>query len=388
MSLRVGIIGAGAHGATAAFHLARRGVDTVVFERGAPASGPTGQASGVVRSYYTNPFLAEVSRASTRVLARFAEEVGGGSSGYVETGALYLHDEDDAADVLATAAVLTEAGVDHTVLDPTALAARFPAVDLAGIGIGVWEDHAGFADPHATTIAFAGRAVELGADLRLGAEVQRIHEHAHGVDLTTADGIVHRVDRLLVAAGPWTAPLLAQVGVSLPLVAERHVVAAFAHGDATRAGAIDHVLIDVPGGYYSRPGAVAGEFIAGPLAPTLPADPDRFSPALAAAERDWLATRTAARVPVRADAQLVRGWASLYDVSPDWQPVIGQVGERIFVDAGTSGHGFKLSPVLGDHVARLLLGDPDPRLQPFHPDRFAAGLSGLASGFGAARILG
>ncbi|MDQ8045973.1 MAG: FAD-binding oxidoreductase [Patulibacter sp.] len=388
MSPRIGIIGAGAHGATAAFHLARRGVDTIVFERGAPASGPTGQASGVVRSYYTNPFLAELSSASTRVLARFAQEVGGGTSGYVETGALYLHGGDDIADVHATSSVLTEAGVAHEVLTPSAIAERFPDVATDGVAIAVWEDHAGFADPHATTLAFAGRAVDLGADLRLGTEVARITERLDDVEITTADGTVHRVDRLLVAAGPWTAPLLAQVGVHLPLLAERHVVAAFAQGEQTRERALDHVLIDVPGGYYSRPGATAGEFVAGPLAPTLPADPDRFSPALAPAERDWLAARAAARVPVRADAELVRGWASLYDVSPDWQPVIGQVSDRVYVDAGTSGHGFKLSPVLGDHVARLLLGDPDPRLHQFHPDRFAAGHAGLASGFGAARILG
>ncbi|MFI5915113.1 hypothetical protein [Dactylosporangium sp. NPDC051541] len=65
----------------------------------------------------------------------------------------------------------------------------------------------------------------------------------------------------------------------------------------------------------------------------------------------------------------------------------GRVSERVFVDAGTSGHGFKLAPVWGDHVARLLLDVPDPRLAQFSPARFTAG-AGLAAGFGAARILG
>ncbi|MEV0567499.1 FAD-dependent oxidoreductase [Dactylosporangium sp. NPDC050588] len=72
----VGIVGAGVHGLSAAYHLARRGVSTVVFERGTRAAGPTGRASGVVRSYYTNPFLAEVARDSTAVLADFADQVG------------------------------------------------------------------------------------------------------------------------------------------------------------------------------------------------------------------------------------------------------------------------------------------------------------------------
>ena len=87
------------------------------------------------------------------------------------------------------------------------------------------------------------------------------------------------------------------------------------------------------------------------------------------------------------DAAPRGGWASVYDVSPDWQPVIGQVAENVFVDAGTSGHGFKLAPALGRHVAALLLDSPDPRLARFSPDRFAAHRP-LRAGFGDRRIVG
>jgi glycine/D-amino acid oxidase-like deaminating enzyme len=388
MSLEIGIIGAGAHGATVAYHLARRGIRPIVFERGAPASGPTGEASGVVRSYYTNPFLAEVASQSTAVLADFAEQVGGGS-GYVETGALYLHDAGEAAEVDATSAVLTGAGVEHRRLDHAALASGFPGLAFDSPTIGIWEEHAGYADPRATTVSYAARAVELGAELRLRAEVVSVREHGAGVTVGLSSGETYEVQRLLVAAGPWTAALLAQVGVRVPLTTERHVVAGLTHRASSVDDAIEHVLIDVPGGYYSRPSGLTGEFLVGGLAPAELADPDRFSPELSDDELSALAARVAGRVRVRADTTRSRGWASLYDVSPDWQPAIGQVGERVFVDAGTSGHGFKLSPVLGDHVARLLLGDADPRLQPFHPDRFGGHDEGrLASGFGTARILG
>src|SRR3954462_5646498 len=91
----VGIVGAGVHGVTAAYHLARRGVSTVVFERGPRAGGPTSRASGVVRAYYTNRFLAEVARDSIDAL-----------TGYVRTGGLYLHTAADSAD----------AGLEHEVL--------------------------------------------------------------------------------------------------------------------------------------------------------------------------------------------------------------------------------------------------------------------------------
>ena len=75
-------------------------------------------------------------------------------------------------------------------------------------------------------------------------------------------------------------------------------------------------------------------------------------------------------------------------MSPDWQPVIGEIAPGVFVDAGTSGHGFKLAPALGAHIADLLTGaDADPGLEQFHPRRFERA-GGLDAGFGEARILG
>ena len=57
------------------------------------------------------------------------------------------------------------------------------------------------------------------------------------------------------------------------------------------------------------------------------------------------------------------------------------------MDAGTSGHGFKLAPGLGRHIAALVMGDEVPGIEAFHPNRFARAHS-LAAGYGDARILG
>jgi glycine/D-amino acid oxidase-like deaminating enzyme len=82
------------------------------------------------------------------------------------------------------------------------------------------------------------------------------------------------------------------------------------------------------------------------------------------------------------------GWASLYDVSPDWMPVIGEIAPGVFVDAGSSGHGFKLAPALGADVASLIMGNEVVEgIREFTPDRFTAGHT-LAAGYGSARILG
>jgi glycine/D-amino acid oxidase-like deaminating enzyme len=382
----VAIIGAGVHGASAAYHLALRGVSTVVFEQNTPASGPTGQSSAIVRSYYTNPFLAEVARDSTRFFEEFDARTNGGDGGYRRTGGLYLHGDDDVAHVRRTADGMATLGIDHEVLLAPALAERFPMLSLHDIAIGVWEECAGYADPHQSAVGFVAAAKRSGTQVFSHTRVVRIKEQPRSVRLELGDGSSHEVGTVLIAAGPWSRPLANQVGFNVPLTVERHVVAGLGFPSHATPPSVSHLLLDVVGGYYSRP-LEPNQFLLGGLVSSEEANPDNFSTAITDLEFAWLAERAIERVPSRAAAVARSSWASVYDVSPDWQPVIGQVSEHTFIDAGTSGHGFKLAPVLGEHVARLLVGDADDRLAQFSPARFTTG-SFLSSGFGDARILG
>jgi glycine/D-amino acid oxidase-like deaminating enzyme len=377
------VIGAGVHGASAAYHLAQAGVRTVVVERGAPAGGPTGRSSAVCRAYYTNDFLARAARDSIRMLADFGQLVGG-DSGYRRTGALFLHPPGDEAAVRATAARLSELEIPTEALSPEQVHERFADFDLAGIGVGAWEDDAGYADPAGTTRGLFDRAVALGAEARLHAAVARIDPRpGGGGTLVLGDGERIEADRVLLAAGPWTRPLAAELGVELPLTVERHVVATFRWGPARPTP----LHADIPGGYYARP---EGEqlYLVGPLHAAANADPDAFNQAIAPAEVADLSARVVRRIPQLDRSEAHGGWASLYDVSPDWQPVIGEIAPGVVVDAGTSGHGFKLAPALGSHVAALLMGAPvDAGIEAFHPRRFEEDRA-LAAGWGEARILG
>lgn len=380
------VIGGGVHGASAAWHLATRGTDVLLVERGELAGGPTGRSSAVCRAYYTDPFLATVARASLDLLADFGEHTGGRAAGFHRTGGLFLHGPDDLAAVEATAAALNAIGTRTDVLRPDELAERLPRIGLDGVACAAFEHDAGYADPVLTTTGLVERACELGARVRTRTAVTelRLAATGDGVTATLADGGRVAAGRVLLAAGPWTAPLARQVGVELPLTVERHVVATFAAGEAAP---LEVVLADVPGGYYAKP-EPGGGFLVGPLTPEPPIDdPDRFDERIRDAEVAGLGGSLVARIPDLAAAAPRGGWASLYDVSPDWQPVIGEVAPGVVVDAGTSGHGFKLAPALGGYVADLVLGDPDPGLAAFHPTRFDAG-EGLAAGYGEARILG
>src|ERR1700674_3543827 len=93
----VGIIGGGIHGASAAFHLASRGVRATVFEQGAPAGGPTGRSSAICRAYYTNHYLARIANKSLEMFRTFGELTAGRDCGHHQTGAVYLHPDTDAS---------------------------------------------------------------------------------------------------------------------------------------------------------------------------------------------------------------------------------------------------------------------------------------------------
>ncbi len=379
----VAIVGAGVHGASAAYHLSSRGVKAALFERTAPAAGPTGASSAICRAYYTNPFLAAVARDSIRML-RDSMELTGVDAGFRSTGLLFLHPPEDEAEVRAAVDRLNGLGIATDLLDGAAVAAAYPAFDLDGIGIGAFERDAGYADPHATTDGLVRRAIAQGAVARFGQRVLGISANPGDVTITTEDGTRTSCGRALIAAGPWSRPLAAQVGAELPLTVERHVVATFRWAGAAPVPAHG----DLVGGYYFRP---EGEdlYLMGSLHPAPATDPDAFDTAIREPEIRALAGAAMRRIPHLSASESQGGWASLYDVSPDWQPMIGEIAPGVFLDAGTSGHGFKLAPALGGHVADLVTGtpEPDPGLADFDPFRFERGAA-MAAGYGDARILG
>lgn len=380
----VAIVGAGVHGASAAFHLSTRGVKVAIFDERGPAGGPTGRSSGICRAYYTSGFLASMARKSIDMLAHFDELVGG-PSGFRRTGFLWLHGPRDSAELDVSVGRLQQAGVDVSRLSAGEISRAYPMFSLDAVSEGLWEPGAGYADPVLTTTSLANAAAAAGAKTFYYTKVVSIEHDGRGFVVKTSRGDEQHAQKVLLAAGPWTRPLAALVGVDLPLTVERHVVAVIRWRDASTMP-FGHADL-VTGQYYCKP---EGEelYCVGPLLPAEPADADSFDDDLDDDEGLQLTRSVTARVPALRDAELVGGWASLYDVSPDWQPVIGEVTEGVFVDAGTSGHGFKLAPALGAAVADLVMNEAvDPELQQFHPRRFASGQL-LTAGYGAARIVG
>jgi len=383
--MEVAIIGAGIHGASAAFHLASMGIKPTVFEQRAPAGGPTGFSSAICRAYYTNRYLARIAHASLDMFRGFGELTGGRECGFRQTGMVYLHPGTDAGALHDASRYMNSIGTRIEILSQAELHRDFPLLDPKEVGVAGWEPDAGYADPVATTAGMLARACELGAEQRLYSRVVGLEpRHTGGANLSLENGETLECERLLIAAGPWTRGLSAQLGTQLPLTVERHYVATI-RWSAAREMRYAHA--DIVGGYYCKP---EGDelYCLGPLTPEPEVDPDAPVRGIDLAESDALATLATKRIPRLKEAESTGGWASLYDVSPDWMPVIGEIAPGVFVDAGTSGHGFKLGPALGADVAALIAGSQvDDGIREFTPERFEDGRR-LAAGYGEAKILG
>src|SRR5215475_14137595 len=165
------------------------------------------------------------------------------------------------------------------------------------------------------------------------------------------------------------------VGVELPITVCRHKISFFTR-PADAAG--PHPLVyDFVKNIYTRP-ETGGLTLVGTLESELHdrADPDRYQEGLSFEETADAMERAAHRFPVMEGGAVARGYAGCFDVTPDWHPILDAVGPSgFFVAAGFSGHGFKLSPAVGQMVATLVVDGPSGHgdLPTFRLSRFAEG---------------
>lgn len=176
----------------------------------------------------------------------------------------------------------------------------------------------------------------------------------------------------------WAAELAQWTGIALPLVAERHRVLALQAEASQAYTAAMPVFKDLasPGMLYARSYGgrqmLVSEGLAGELLPAPDDRPGDVSMEFVAA----IGEQVAQRFPAYAEAALASAWTGVYDVTPDWNPVLGPVeGLRgLVIGCGFSGHGFKLSPAVGRVLAQAALGlRPDVSLAPYALERFRSG---------------
>ncbi|WP_433502597.1 NAD(P)/FAD-dependent oxidoreductase [Pseudonocardia halophobica] len=371
------VIGGGLEGCATAWALSQAGItDVTVVERHTVGSGGSGKSSGVVRCHYGVSSLAAMAGRSLDLFEN-AAEVLGEDIGFHQTGYVVGVGPENVDALHASMADQRAVGVRTEDIDHAEVQKLWPVADLEPFGAFAWEERGGHGDAYRTAQGFLTAARRGGVRLRQGTTVAEIvvrAGRATGVRLT--DGSVLAAGAVVLAAGPWSVPLLAAHGVELPITVHREQIVLIDPGQ--ELGPVP-VFSDLVSLQYIRPES-GGELLFGnsDLAELEPADPDHYSNRATEQFIELTIDKVGTRLPGLADPSIASTYAGCYDVTPDFNPVISLAPvDDLVVAAGFSGHGFKISPAVGALVADLVLsGDssvPTIPARDFRLSRFAEG---------------
>ena len=348
------IVGGGAMGAATAFHLARLGItDVVLLERDALASGSTSKSAGGIRAQFADELNVRIALRSLDEFERF-EELTGVDISFRKYGYLFLLDNE--ADVTTFRAALDlqqSLGVPSRELSPAEAAELVPQLAVDDLVAATFCPGDGYATPEAVV---QGYAAASGARIRQNCALTGIDVRGGRiVGVETGQGRV-ATGTVICTAGIWSREVASMAGVDLPVEGERRWMW-FTPEDADLPQRLP-LTIDFSSGFYFH----------------------REGPGLAFGGRehelDGLAPHIERRLPALAELPIRSSWWGWYDVSPDWNAIVGEAAEpgRFLYATGFSGHGFQQAPAVGEHLAELVTGrEPALDLSAFALERFTAG---------------
>ena len=354
-SSSVAIVGGGLMGLSAAWHLRRADptVDVVVLERFQVGAAASGASAAGVRAMGRDPAERALALASLARWPDLARELGH-ETGYRRGGGLRVA-LDEAAWRAAPGWVGEQRadGVPVEVVDAATAHGLAPGLSRGTLG-GVHCAIDGQAEAMTTVTAFAAAARRLGARIEEGVEAARlVVEGGRVVAVADTRGGRRPCDLAIVAGGAWSTRLLADLGVRLPIEtrALQMLLTVPAPGAlAPVLGAFDRRLSfkQLADGAYLIGGGWPAD-IPDEAANRWVVRDDSVQASLAVAGEVY---------PPAAGLDVAKGWAGLEAFTPDGLPLLGPAPDlpTVLVAAGFCGHGFALSPLVGDILARLALG--------------------------------
>ncbi len=346
------IIGGGVMGCSMLYHLARLGLSrTLLLERDVLGSGSTGRSQAICRMHYSNPVTSSLAWESLKVFANFEDAVGG-TSGFVQTGYLVVVDAADRPSLERNVAMQQELGIDTRVISPAEAAELAPMISFTDGEAMAWEPQSGYADSYQVTASYAKGAREMGAEIVMRNPAGEIRISEGRVRAVVTEQVVVETPVAVVAAGPWSRRFLSGIGIDLPLDTVRHQVAT-----------VTRHIDELP--RHPTVGDIAQSFSFRTEGTGLTlvgfgeeeAEVDSYNQGVDLAGVADVMERLIRRMPQMADSYFRGGWSGLFTVTPDWHPILDRVPgiEGLYCAVGFSGHGFKLSPMIGLTMAELIV---------------------------------
>lgn len=358
------IIGGGVIGLSVAWRLAERGVRAIVLERNTIGAGSSSRGVGGVRRQFTTPINIALSQLSLPVFSDLGESIEFHQHGY-----LYLALSNKTLAALRRHTELQRAcGAPVELLSPDEVHARCPYLRIDDVRGAAFCSSDGYVTPELVIPAYAERARAAGAAIAEGVEVTGIRMAQGYVDGVSSNAGVFEAPVVVNAAGPWAAHIAALAGIDLPVVPLKRQV--WLVGPTNAVPPTAPLTIDADTGWHFRP-RQGGLLFAMPGNEQL--GDERLDLDMDLAQRMFKHGRR--RLP-DLRAGLARGWAGLYEMTPDLHPVLGMAKSLpgFYLACGFSGHGLMHSPAAGLLLAALICGEqPAVDIAPLALERFSTG---------------
>jgi len=374
------VVGAGVIGCSVAFHLSSLGAKRVlVLDRTQIGSGTTSQSSGILRTHYSVIENVELALKSWHIFNNFSEYLGDAeaSSGMVKCGYLIASPSGDKLESLRQSLqAQKDMGIPLEFLDAKQANSLLPIARFDDAALIGYEPEAGFADAYLVATSFARSARRQGVKIMEGVEVEKLllsDGRVNGVQ--TSQGTFY-ADSVISTQNIWATDIERWTGVPTPVVPERHIVLALEGPEAYSYKMPVYKDLGSTGMLYCRSYGGKQMLVSeGTVGEKLPA-PDNEQGDISMDYMIEVGEQVADRFPAFGEASVASSWTGVYDVTPDWNPVLGRVPEvsGLVVGYGFSGHGFKLSPAVGRVLAQEALGmATDVPLTPYALERFRTG---------------
>jgi sarcosine oxidase subunit beta len=372
-SYDVVIVGGGVHGLSLAYYLARNhGIRNVaVLEQSYIGSGGSGRNTAIIRSNYLTPEGVRFYDRSIRLYEDLSGDLNYNVM-FAQRGHLTLAHSDSSLRTMRWRAEVNKLlGIDSEVIDPREIAKLAPFLDVTEeprypILGALFHPPGGIVRHDAVVWGYARGADALGAEIHPETRVESIElEGSRVVAVRTNRGRVATPLVVNCTAG-WSTLVSDMAGVKLPI-----------------STAPLQAAVSEPVKFFLNPVVVSGSlhcYISqtdrGELVFGASVDPFAAYSTRGSLEfTEELAGHVLELMPSIAQMRVLRQWAGLCDMTPDFAPIMGRTPvEGFYVDVGWGTYGFKAGPVSGESMASLVATGKTPELiAPFGYERFASG---------------
>jgi len=369
-SAEVVVIGGGVVGASIAFHLAEASVDVALIEKSELGAGSTSKAAGGLRTIFSDDLNIEIALRSIEAYRNFSARPGHEVDFKVHGYLILISREDDLENFRRIVERQNAFGIPSRIISPEEAGEINPMISTEGLIAALHSPADAQCSPEGAVMGYAQGARKLGAKILQGEGVMGIDQEANSITAVHTASRKISTSTVVIAAGVWSPEIGEMIGLDIPVKPYKREIVITDSLGSHWSGMPDSLpmTIDFSSTLSWRP--EGGALLIGFSDERVPAG---FDTTRDPRYIEKLAELALHRIPITNELGIGKGWAGLYDTSPDNNALLGEANSpnRVLYATGFSGHGVMQAPAVGEIIRDLYLGqEPFVDISPLSVDRF------------------